>query len=326
MSIVMRWTFLFFFLALPAFGQVTRVSPDEAEKHLLKSNPPVYPPLAEQTRITGTVFLEIRIDPSGKPSVWRTLSGHPLLQQAAINSVLERKYQPFELAGKPVPVLTLTAICFGCGKSQDAGGRSELLFEHDFLTAQEAADAAMEKKDYGTATQQLDRARDLLAPVSDGRRHLPERVQWLTSMGALCRDQVKYDESEQYFRKALQLEGDIDKESLGTASVLANLSALYAAQEKYDLVREPAARSLDIYRKNFKRVSSQNASAQQALGSAIARLSWLLSKTAMKQNKSAEAAKQCRTMLDFKDFLKTPDRDSMLSTCQQVISEDPGKN
>jgi tetratricopeptide (TPR) repeat protein len=137
---------------------------------------------------------------------------------------------------------------------------------------------------------------------------------------------VKYDESEQYFRKALQLEGDIDKESLGTASVLANLSALYAAQEKYDLVREPAARSLDIYRKNFKRVSSQNASAQQALGSAIARLSWLLSKTAMKQNKSAEAAKQCRTMLDFKDFLKTPDRDSMLSTCQQVISEDPGKN
>jgi tetratricopeptide (TPR) repeat protein len=322
----MRWSFLFFFLALPAFGQVTRVSPDEADKHLLKSSPPVYPQLAEQTRITGTVFLEIRIDPSGKPSIWRTLSGHPLLQQAAINSVVERKYQPFELDGKPVPVITLTAVCFGCGKSGDGGGRSELLFEHGFLTAQEAADGAMEKKDYVAATQQLDRARELLAPVSDGRRHLPERVQWLTSMGELCRDQEKYADSEQFFRKALQLEGDIDKESLETAAVLANLSALYAAQEKYDLVRDPAARGLEIYKKNFKRVGSQNANAQQALGSAIARLSSLLSKTAIKQNKSTEAAKYCRTVLDFRDFLKTPDRDSTLLTCQQVISESQRKN
>src|SRR5262249_28504556 len=48
---------------------------------------PVYPPLAQQTRISGTVRLHAIISKDGAIQQLEVISGHPLLQQAALDAV-----------------------------------------------------------------------------------------------------------------------------------------------------------------------------------------------------------------------------------------------
>jgi protein TonB len=65
---------------------------------------PVYPPLARETHIRGTVVVDAVIDEHGNVVQARVVSGHPLLMDAALKAVLLWKYEPTTLNGKPVSV------------------------------------------------------------------------------------------------------------------------------------------------------------------------------------------------------------------------------
>jgi periplasmic protein TonB len=65
---------------------------------------PVYPPLARQTHIWGTVVVEAVIDEHGNVVEAHALSGHPLLIPAALQAVLQWKYEPTSLNGEPISV------------------------------------------------------------------------------------------------------------------------------------------------------------------------------------------------------------------------------
>jgi protein TonB len=73
---------------------------------------PVYPPLARQTRISGTVRLHAIIGKDGTVQQLEVLSGHPLLQQAALDAVRQWRYQPTLLNGDPVDVDTTIDVIF----------------------------------------------------------------------------------------------------------------------------------------------------------------------------------------------------------------------
>ena len=73
---------------------------------------PVYPPLAKQARIQGVVILEAVIDKAGNVAEIKVISGHPLLQQAAIDAVSQWKYKPTLLNGEPVEVVTTVTVNF----------------------------------------------------------------------------------------------------------------------------------------------------------------------------------------------------------------------
>src|SRR2546425_2465156 len=73
---------------------------------------PVYPPLARQTRISGTVRLHAIIGQDGTIQSLEVLSGHPLLQQAALDAVRQWRYQPTLLNGDPVEVDTTIDVIF----------------------------------------------------------------------------------------------------------------------------------------------------------------------------------------------------------------------
>jgi TonB family protein len=312
---------IFLVLSCPVLGQtpVVRVVSEEAEQHLLKRVPPVYPPLAQQVRISGVVILEISIDESGTPSVRRIIYGHPLLQYAAMNAVRSWTYQPFESGGKPVRVITFVMAPFGATRRREDEGRNEMLFQHNFWSAEEAAETALRQGDETGAAQQLSRASALLA-AGTGFSHDDEKAQWMTDMGELSSAQKKYDDAEDYYKKAVKVHQDADKESLGAAAALANLGHFYAEEKKYDLAREHGSKSVSIYKKHFKAVGSEDSKAQQTYGNVIARLSWMLSKIAVEQNNHSEAAKQCRTVLDFQKFLDPSEQSSFIPTCQQTLS------
>jgi len=73
---------------------------------------PVYPPLARQTRISGTVRLHAIISKDGTIQQLEVMSGHPLLQQAALDAVRQWSYQPTLLTGEPVEVDTTIDVIF----------------------------------------------------------------------------------------------------------------------------------------------------------------------------------------------------------------------
>jgi periplasmic protein TonB len=65
---------------------------------------PVYPPLARQTHISGTVVVDAVIDEQGNVVQAHVVSGHPLLVAAALRAVLQWKYAPTSLNGQPISV------------------------------------------------------------------------------------------------------------------------------------------------------------------------------------------------------------------------------
>lgn len=79
----------------------------------LISNPqPVYPDIARQARISGTVELAVVIAPNGHMREIHVISGHPLLRQASLDAVKEWVYQPTLLNEQPVAVSTTVEVIF----------------------------------------------------------------------------------------------------------------------------------------------------------------------------------------------------------------------
>jgi len=89
---------------------------------LLKRVEPVYPPLARQARIQGTVILKVRINKSGEVANVQLVSGHPMLAPAAIAAVKQWKYDPYLLNGEAVEVETNVAVNFTLSDKPPAEG------------------------------------------------------------------------------------------------------------------------------------------------------------------------------------------------------------
>jgi len=68
--------------------------------------------MAKQSQIEGEVTVNAVIDITGKLSSMKVVSGSPLLQQAALDSLRTWKYEPAYLNDKPVPVQTSITVKF----------------------------------------------------------------------------------------------------------------------------------------------------------------------------------------------------------------------
>ncbi|HKN24029.1 MAG TPA: TonB family protein [Candidatus Acidoferrum sp.] len=90
----------------------TRVGGAVQAAKLVNRVQPLYPPLARQTRISGTVKLHAIIGKSGNVEQLQVVSGHPLLVQSALDAVKQWRYQPTLLNGEPVEVDTEIDVIF----------------------------------------------------------------------------------------------------------------------------------------------------------------------------------------------------------------------
>lgn len=79
---------------------------------LVKRVMPLYPPLAKQARISGTVKLMGIIARDGKIMNLQVLSGHPLLVPSAVEAVRQWVYEPTLLSGEPVEVVAPIDVNF----------------------------------------------------------------------------------------------------------------------------------------------------------------------------------------------------------------------
>jgi protein TonB len=65
---------------------------------------PAYPPIAKAARASGTVTVQIVVDEGGRVISASAVSGHPLLQQAAVAAARQARFSPTLLSGQPVKV------------------------------------------------------------------------------------------------------------------------------------------------------------------------------------------------------------------------------
>jgi TonB family protein len=89
-----------------------RVGSTIAGTNLVRNVAPVYPPAAQAARIQGTVLLQTTIDKTGHVASVSVISGHPLLNDAAIDAVKQWTYQPILLNGQPIDVITTVTVNF----------------------------------------------------------------------------------------------------------------------------------------------------------------------------------------------------------------------
>jgi protein TonB len=95
-----------------AAPQRVRVSAGVTSGLKVKDVKPVYPPLARQARIQGTVVLHAVISKDGSIEGLTLVSGHPMLAPAAIDAVKQWRYKPYLLNGEPVEVDTEVMVNF----------------------------------------------------------------------------------------------------------------------------------------------------------------------------------------------------------------------
>ena len=71
---------------------------------VISKPPPAYPPIAKAARASGTVTVQIIVDEEGKVISAHAVSGHPLLQAAAVAAAREAKFTTTTLGDRPVKV------------------------------------------------------------------------------------------------------------------------------------------------------------------------------------------------------------------------------
>lgn len=79
---------------------------------LVSSVLPVYPPIAQQAGVRGTVIIDTIIGKDGNVSKMRVISGPELLRSAALGALRQWKYEPSKLDGQIISVEMIVSIQF----------------------------------------------------------------------------------------------------------------------------------------------------------------------------------------------------------------------
>jgi periplasmic protein TonB len=80
---------------------------------------PVYPTIAVQMHIQGTVVVEATISTEGRIENLRVVSGPAMLVNAAVEAIRMARYRPYLLNGTPVEVETTIHVVFNLDGSSN---------------------------------------------------------------------------------------------------------------------------------------------------------------------------------------------------------------
>ncbi len=98
-----------------ALPKRVRVSSGVAAGLLIQPIRPVYPAIAKQARVQGTVVVQATISRDGTVENVRATSGPALLQGAAVAAVRVARYKPFLLNDQPVDIEATINVVFSLG-------------------------------------------------------------------------------------------------------------------------------------------------------------------------------------------------------------------
>jgi TonB family protein len=103
-------------LSAQSTGKPLHLDESSVRQQLVESDAPIYPAIAQATRIQGDVTVAVTIDGHGSVASETAVSGPPMLRQAAIHAVRKWKFSPFEVNGSAVRVSSTLTIPFSLAK------------------------------------------------------------------------------------------------------------------------------------------------------------------------------------------------------------------
>jgi TonB family protein len=169
-----------------------------ARKKMLEHAEPLYPPIARAARVQGTVEIAVVINPAGKISSEKVLSGPAMLQQAALDAVRRWTFTPFLLKGEPVTVSAVFAIPFQIDKPGEGPTKEQEAAAQAWFPVSEKCRNALQASDPGDALNYCKQALDFAIKAGDTNSS--------NQLGLLL--------SHQYYGHALILDGK-PEEALG---------------------------------------------------------------------------------------------------------------
>jgi len=95
--------------------KIVNVSSGVAQGMLINKGTPVYPEIAKEAHVTGTVVVEATISKTGVVEGVHAVSGPEMLRHAASDAVRTWRYRPYKLNNQPVEVQTTVTVIFSLG-------------------------------------------------------------------------------------------------------------------------------------------------------------------------------------------------------------------
>jgi protein TonB len=92
-----------------------RLSEEALKEYIFSKSPMVYPQLAKQMNVQGSVVMQVVISMEGKVKEVKVVSGAPQLQGTAVDSVRNWRFLPYLDNGRPMEVESQVSIAFKLG-------------------------------------------------------------------------------------------------------------------------------------------------------------------------------------------------------------------
>ena len=105
-----------------ASQQVINVPPGVALGLLIQKTQPVYPLIAKQSQVSGTIVMAATISKTGNVENLRVLSGPVMFRMSAVNAVRTWRFKPYMLDNQPTAIETTINVHF-CGQRRNPASR-----------------------------------------------------------------------------------------------------------------------------------------------------------------------------------------------------------
>ncbi len=209
-------------------GEPASLQEQAALELVVKKVPPMYPQQAKAVRLEGTVRLKILVTAKGLVDGVDVVSGHPLLVQAAIDSVRQWKFRPYIEYGHATPFVTELQIPFALDIPKE-----ERELREKFIRMAGEGQRALKAGDNTGAEQWLRQAVALGEKLSD--EEYLEFTAGLEALGGVYRQQRKYQEAELQYQRELEiLKRHLKPDEPEIGGALVNLAIVYDLSGRTD--------------------------------------------------------------------------------------------
>lgn len=181
-----------------------RLTSEEAEKMVIEAPVALYPAIAKAVHAKGLVEVEIIVSEQGTVTSAKAISGHPLLQAAAVSVVKKRKYQPYLVASKPVRFISVVDVLFPPGtltpEQKQEYKRQEQLAAEYFQEDKKCRELA-NSQDWKEAENACGVVLRIAVQLEDDR--YMEKMRANEFLGYVLLRQKRYPDAIEYYNRAL---------------------------------------------------------------------------------------------------------------------------
>lgn len=234
-----------------AHAQV-RLTPEEAEKLVIEEPIPLYPEIAKVARAKGLVKVEVIVSDEGLVVSAKAVSGHPLLQSAAVTAVKKRKYQAHMVDGKPVAFITVVDVLFPPGtltkEQKQEYERQEQLAEQYFREDKRCRDVA-KGQDWKEAEKVCGAVVRIADQLSDERSM--EKMRANEFLGHVFLRQTRYPDAIESYNRALRVGTTLTEKDAELGRLYGDLAIAHHLLRDLDKAREFYRRAEKIYQNAY---------------------------------------------------------------------------